>query len=59
MGSFPWRLAVRVAVCLLGILFCSEVWPVFGWRASGMNSWKGRVLSGGGLRGWGFMGGGV
>ena len=29
------------------------------WRASGMNSWKGRVLSSGGLRGWGFMSGGV
>ena len=29
-----------------------------GWRVSGMDSWKGRVLSSGGLRGWGFMAGG-
>jgi len=47
-------------LCLsVGISFCSEVSPVLGWRASGMNSWKGRVLSSGGLWGWGFMVGGV
>ena len=43
----------------VGISFCSEVWPVVGWRASGMNSWIGRVLSSGRLRGWRFMAGGV
>ena len=43
----------------VGISFCLEVWPVLGWRASGMNSCKGRVLSSGGLQGWGFMAGGV
>ena len=49
-----------LCMCLsVGISFCSEVWPVLGWRASGMNSWKGRVLSRGGLWGWGFMAGGV
>ena len=49
--SVPY-LSVRIS-------FCSEVWPVLGWRASGMNSWKGRVLSSGRLLGWGFMAGGV
>ena len=30
----------------VGISFCLEVRPMLGWKASGMNSWKGRVLSG-------------
>jgi len=47
-------------LCLsVGILFCPQVWPVLGWRASSMNSWKSRVLSSGGLQGWRFMAGGV
>ena len=44
-------------VCLLVFPFSSEIWPV-AWRVSGMDSWKGMVLSSGGLRGWGFMAGG-
>jgi len=47
-------------LCLsVGISLCLEVWPVLGWRVSGVYSWKGRVLSSGGLWGWGFMAGGV
>jgi len=49
---FMWVLFCGVLQCGLlvlclsvGILPCSEVWPLFEWRASGMNSWKGRVLS--------------
>ena len=45
-------------VCLLVFPFNLEVWPVLGWRVSGMDCWKDRVLSSGGLRGWGFMAGG-
>jgi len=49
---FVLYLSVRISLC-------SEVWPVLGWRASGMNSWKSRVLSSGKLLGWVFMAGGV
>jgi len=43
-------------LCLsVGISFCSEVWPVLGWRPSGMKFWRGRVLSSGGLWGWVFI----
>ena len=52
MVYFILYLSVRISLC-------SEVWPVLGWRASGMNLWKNRVLSSGRLWGWGFMAGGV
>ena len=29
---------------------------MLGWRASSINSWKSRVLSSGGLQGWGWWG---
>jgi len=42
----PFRAVYFVLFVSVRISFCLEVWPVLGWKASGMNSWKGRVLSG-------------